>query len=346
MLQSLGTFSLASSFALSQGHQDSSSIGCRPESIGCRLEWNRVRRAPPPDDREELHQAATAVGGPRDVGRHGRRAGMHAACVTSPRAVPPTTAGTTGRTKCVTGIRRGGRGAGRRRETTGRDRPAVVRPARSTPERPRIQSAAIRAVRPRAGDGAGRTAQFLVYFVLLVADDLGGHDAGEGRRENDEPGTPAGAASWEPRVHGSSCRASAFDASRDCPEVARSAGNITPGGLRPGRARLTQERFASSIDGLCSRSGAPALLIVLAGGRARDVVASRSHEHDAGAYRPPATPTATPCQFLAPVGDRTGRARPRRRRRISSPTPSCPPAPAAHAAPRPSASAPTRGPPA
>ena len=44
----------------------------------------------------------------------------------------------------------------------------------------------------------------LVGCVLLVADGRGGRGAGQRKRQDDDPGTPAGAASSEPRVDGSS----------------------------------------------------------------------------------------------------------------------------------------------
>ena len=42
----------------------------------------------------------------------------------------------------------------------------------------------------------------LVGCVLLVADGRDGRGAGQHQRQGDDPGTPAGATSREPRVHG------------------------------------------------------------------------------------------------------------------------------------------------
>ena len=44
----------------------------------------------------------------------------------------------------------------------------------------------------------------LVRRVLLVADGRDRRGAGQHERQEDDPGAPAGAASCEPRVHGSS----------------------------------------------------------------------------------------------------------------------------------------------
>ena len=64
--------------------------------------------------------------------------------------------------------------------------------------------------RQRAGEFGGRLVSeladrtMLIGCVLLVTEDLGGGGAGHRHRQDDDPGAPAGAASCEPRVRGSS----------------------------------------------------------------------------------------------------------------------------------------------
>ena len=61
----------------------------------------------------------------------------------------------------------------------------------------------------RAGGLGGRLVPeqadraMLIGRVLLVTEDLGGGGTGHRHRQDDDPGAPAGAASYEPPAHGS-----------------------------------------------------------------------------------------------------------------------------------------------
>lgn len=66
----------------------------------------------------------------------------------------------------------------------------------------------------------------LIGCVVFVTDDLGDRGPGQGHRQHDDPGAPAGAAACETGVRGSSLGHRLFDASRDY--RGRQAGSLTP----------------------------------------------------------------------------------------------------------------------
>ena len=68
----------------------------------------------------------------------------------------------------------------------------------------------------------------LVDCVFFVTDDLSERDAGERNRQGDDPGTPARAPRYEPRMHGSALDHQKSERSRDNP----SAQGLRPAGTR------------------------------------------------------------------------------------------------------------------